>query len=214
MLLHSPPKASGSWPSWHGMNPAWCQLISWGHLHVPSPIASSAVRCAHSNSQGLCLRNINGWGYTTCHTLATLYFNEELFSDSTRETVGISTSKNVGEWNLKQNLAACKLLITWKKKKWAGLPLNHCGVEIWSCLLSWPLPDLLCLTFSWEGWDPLSFLERAFLWGVYLGFKSFSWNVLILFPWLVKAANKDALICPHRINLVNLPKEAAIAICD
>lgn len=111
-LLHSLPKASGSWPSWHGMNPAQCQLTSWGHLHVPSPVISSAGRCARSNSQGLCFRNTNGWGYTTCHTLATLCFNEELFSDSTRETVGVSTSRNVGEWNLKQNLAACKLFIT------------------------------------------------------------------------------------------------------
>lgn len=84
MLLHSLPKASGSWPSWHGMNPAQCQLTSWGHLHVPSPVISSAVRCVHSNNQGLCFRNINGWGYTTCHILATLCFNEELFSDSTR----------------------------------------------------------------------------------------------------------------------------------
>lgn len=150
-------------------------------------------------------------GYTTCHTLATLYFNEELFSDSTRETVGVSTSRNVGEWNLKQNLAACKLFITWEQKKWAGLLLNPCGLEIRSSLLSWPLPDLLCLTFSW---DTLSFLGRAFLWGVYLGLKSFSWNILILFSWLVKAANKDALICPHRITSVSLPKEAAKAICD
>lgn len=34
------------------------------------------------------------------------------------------------------------------KEVWAGLPLNHCGLETWSCLLFWPLPDLLCLTSS------------------------------------------------------------------
>lgn len=123
MLLHSLSKASGSWPPRHGVNPAQCQLTSWGHLHVPSPVISSAGRCAHSNSQGLCFRNINGWGYTTCHTLATLYFNEELFSDSTRETVGVSISRNVGEWNLKQNLAAWKLFIIWEQKK-SGLDLH------------------------------------------------------------------------------------------